>query len=83
MTSLIDRMIDKACGIKPGDLKPGQWITLRCPGCKMEKRAKKDITDPPGTVIVVVQCSECNGGDFDSPTYIDDDGNDLPFVEID
>jgi len=81
MASPIEHLIDKACGITSENVSSSDWITLRCPKCKLRKRAKRDETDPPGTVIIVLQCPECNGGDFDSPVYFDEAGNELPFIE--
>ncbi|WP_269582018.1 hypothetical protein [Roseibium sp. Sym1] len=76
MPTPIQQMIDAACGVQPGD-----FVTLRCPGCKAEKRVRKDVTDPDGTAIVEFQCPDCNPGDFDIPTYFDENGIELLFEE--
>lgn len=76
MPSPIEKMIDAACGVAPGD-----FVTLRCSKCEKEMRARKDDTDPLGTVVVEIQCPDCNSGDFDSPVYFDADGLEIPFEE--
>ena len=52
-------------------------VILRCPKCKAEKLGTKDQTDPPGTALILLQCPECNDGDFDSPLYFAADGRQL------
>ena len=72
MPSPIDRMIDEACGVKPGD-----FVTLVCNGCGQRKRAPKDETDPKDTAEVHVRCPKCNGGDFDLIEYFDAHGRQI------
>ena len=72
MASLLDRLIDKACGVEPGD-----FITLRCPDCKEEKRARRDKSDLDGTAVVEARCPECCGNERDEVLYFDADGKQL------
>ncbi len=71
-----DRTIDEACGIKPGD-----FVTMRCPGCQKEKRAPRHETDPEETAVVQVDCLFCaRVGDKDHPIqYFDAHGRKLRF----
>ncbi len=84
MRSPIARMIDEACGIKPGDLERerGLWVTMRCPTCKKEKRAQNHHTDPKGTAVVQVDCLDCDQpGDKDEGVrYFDEHGQELYFA---
>lgn len=92
MPSAIDRLLDQVdwkcvvCGVstKVGcdcwAKRDAERVTLRCPKCKTEKRVDRDESDPAGTAVVEVQCPECNGGDFDCPTYFGSDGLEL-FLE--
>lgn len=61
--------------------KVASYITLRCPKCRRTKSAKRDSSDPPGTVTVEIQCPKCNPGDFDSPAYFDARGKELFYTE--
>lgn len=56
-------------------------VMLRCPKCMTEKRVDRDDSDPPGTAVVEVRCPDCNGGDFDCPTYFDAAGGELQWNE--
>ncbi len=51
MASPLDRMIDEACG-----LKPGAFVTMQCPTCQKEKQAPRHETDPEGTAVVEADC---------------------------
>lgn len=80
MTSPIERMIDKACGVTPESIFP-ETILLRCPNCMREKRAAREKTDPNGTAVVVTQCPKCVGGDFSSTQYFDSHGTEIVFTQ--
>jgi hypothetical protein len=56
-------------------------IWLYCPKCKRRQKARRDESDPTGTVVVRAQCPKCCGGDFDAPAYFDKDGNELRFEQ--
>lgn len=55
--SPIAALIDQACGFEPADL-----VTMRCPTCGKEKRARRHETDPPKTATVIAPCSDCDAG---------------------
>jgi hypothetical protein len=79
--SPLDKMIDRACGLPDGwendpKYNPPQ-VTLECKKCKKTKRVAKDKTDPEGTARVLMQCPECNPGDFDEPAYFDNNGKEI------
>ena len=69
MPSPIERMIDEACGVKPGD-----FVTLRCPECNREKRVAKAENDPDGTAVVVAVCDRCDDGSKSLVDYYDGQG---------
>lgn len=78
MTSPIEMMIDRACGMD--NSRPGtrECITLRCPICKRAQSARRDKTDPPRTAIVQVLCPKCDdGGGFPEVLYFDAAGSQL------
>ena len=83
MASALDRLIDQACGIKPGDLEMArrQWVTMRCPACKKETRARKHETDPEGTAVVQADCPGCTraGSKECAVKYFGADGRELKF----
>ena len=83
MSSPLDRMIDEACGIKPGDLERArrQWVTMRCLTCKKETRVRKHETDPEGTAIVQSKCPDCDrsGNLSEGVRYFDAHGQELYF----
>jgi hypothetical protein len=77
MRSPIEMLIDKACGFDRENYKP-DFITLRCPQCKREKRAPRDASDLPGTAIVVAHCNECSGEDNGLyPEYFRENGTQI------
>lgn len=58
----------------PGD----STIDLKCPRCGMKGRTKRDERcDPPTATVAHILCAECVGGDFDSTTYYDANGNEV------
>lgn len=52
-------------------------IKIKCPKCGASRECERDPTDPEHTALVIVQCPECNGGDFDTPRYFDAEGDEL------
>ena len=76
MASPLDRLIDQACGIKPG-----AFVTMRCPTCRTEKQAPRHETDPEGTAVVQADCPGCAraGGKDYAVQYFGADGRELRF----
>ena len=76
MTSPLDRMIDEACGVKPGD-----FVTMRCSTCQKQKLAPRHEMDPEGTAVVQSDCPGCaRAGDKDYVIqYFDAHGQELRF----
>lgn len=76
MRTLIDIMIDRACGISDAQAAPS-WIALRCPQCARTQRAPGDATDPPGTATVQMCYPACLVGDSCEIVYFDAAGREL------
>lgn len=78
MASVLDRMIDAACGVPPGfaRLAPAK-IILRCPRCAAEKAVRMDRTDPPATAVVIYPCPDCPPHDGVECRYLDAAGNEV------
>lgn len=49
-------------------------ITMRCPDCDKTVQSPRDPTDYPETHTIVVQCDECDDGDFHEAFHLDADG---------
>lgn len=78
MPSPIERMIDAACGVKPGDTPaPPSRIQLECKKCGKTKMVQRVKHDPPAAVKVCITCPECNPGDFDETMHFDAEGRHL------
>ena len=65
------------CGKPPGCKCWDKTVKLKCKKCGKTKMVEKDDTDPEGTALVLMQCPECNPGDFDEPAYFDATGKEI------
>lgn len=63
------------------DINDLERITIHCTGCGRKKRIKREITDPVRAATVQIKCERCSPGDFDTPHFIDADGNHVPWDE--
>lgn len=53
-------------------------IRLTCPKCRKAMNVMRD-NDPPRAAEAHIMCPACNPGDFDSPTYFDAAGKEVPW----
>src|SRR6185312_15219308 len=70
--SPMERMIDAACGLRPGEAPPSRPapVKLECPKCAAERMVERSDTDPPNTYIVQLTCPKCHdAGDFQEVNY--------------
>lgn len=56
-------------------------IELACPRCKKAQHVKRYELDPPRAVRMVLQCPNCNPGDFAAPSFFAADGTEVNFEE--
>lgn len=64
----IERMIDKACGVKP-EYWQRHFVLLKCPKCKAEKRVYRHSSDPKSAVAIEAACPKC--GPVETIRYFD------------
>lgn len=78
-------MVDRACGLPDGWQNDPKYcapqVTLKCKKCSLTRRVIKEKTDPEGTATILLQCPECNGGDFDEPVFLDAAGKEIPYKD--
>lgn len=81
--SPIERMIDEACGLKPGEIPtPIDPVTMRCPKCKKELVVARAEHDHPRAKYVETECPDCIcSGTREEVMYFDADGAQLFFDE--
>lgn len=61
---------------------PPPFIHLRCPKCGMTKDTPRiGDEDPPRAHTALIVCPDCCGGGFGSTTYLDAEGNEVPWCE--
>ena len=61
---------------------PSPFIHLRCPKCGLTKDTPRiGDEDPPRAHTALILCPDCNAGDFDTPTYLDIEGSEVPWYE--
>lgn len=56
-------------------------IVLHCPDCEGREVTSRSPGDPDRATVMVIICPECDDGDFHSPIYLDDEGNEVMFDE--
>ena len=57
----------------------GQFLRLWCPVCFRSLISKREAYDYPESILLVLRCPECVGGDYDDPSYFDEDGAEVDY----
>ena len=52
-------------------------IMLECTSCGRKKRVAREPCDPPGLVLMQMQCNRCSRGNFSPELYFDAQGHEI------
>jgi hypothetical protein len=63
------------------DLPEVTFLPIECPRCGRTASSARDQMDPPEAVKALILCPDCVGGDFGTTTYLNEKGQELPFIE--